>query len=466
MSLTTDRNVQVFAHQPQTITAKLLRSADRLRARLYPPARSVEQDSTPTRERRLTLARRAAVVTWALVVVYRTITGGLAFNRELLLVYIATGLVAASIGRGRKVLLVVRDWLPFAIVLLLYDLSRGAATLVGTPTLWQLQPQVDRWLFFGAMPTVWLQERLKMPTPPWWEVIISSVYMSFFIVPYVVAGLLWLRSREDWRAFVWRFVSLSFAALVVYVLLPAAPPWAAARCTAADIATGPSNPGCMFRFPAGVPGGGLLGAMQKSQPGANQFVERISTRGWGTLHLQSAGVLIDSGQASVNLVAAIPSLHAALSAMVVAFLWRRIHWRWRPLLVAYVVIMAFALVYSAEHYVVDILLGWALAAIVLIVIGRLESRWTRNDSSTAPAAELVEPAGDLGGGLTVEGPIDHVGDIADVRSSNHVPERTQRVPDRQRLNVEHVECRPGDRARLQSPEQGLLVDDRPPRGIY
>jgi membrane-associated phospholipid phosphatase len=36
--------------------------------------------------------------------------------------------------------------------------------------------------------------------------------------------------------------------------------------------------------------------------------------------------------------------------------------------------MAFALVYTAEHYVVDILFGWALAAIVLLVIGRLESR--------------------------------------------------------------------------------------------
>ncbi len=81
-----------------------------------------------------------------------------------------------------------------------------------------------------------------MPQPPWWEVIISTVYMSFFIVPYVVAGLLWLRNRDDWNAFVRRFISLSFAALIVYVLLPAAPPWAAARCNATDVAAGPSGP--------------------------------------------------------------------------------------------------------------------------------------------------------------------------------------------------------------------------------
>lgn len=144
------------------------------------------------RERGLVAARRVAITVWALVVVFRTWTTGLAFNRELLLLYICTGLIAASIGR-RRVLTVVRDWLPFALVLVVYDLTRGAADVIGMPTLWQTQPAVDRWLFFGAMPTVWLQEHLKMPDPPWWEVIVSTTYMSFFILPYVVAGVLWLR---------------------------------------------------------------------------------------------------------------------------------------------------------------------------------------------------------------------------------------------------------------------------------
>jgi hypothetical protein len=46
---------------------------------------------------------------WVLVVVYRTLTAGLAFNREWLLLYIATGLIAASIGQSQKVLAVLRD---------------------------------------------------------------------------------------------------------------------------------------------------------------------------------------------------------------------------------------------------------------------------------------------------------------------------------------------------------------------
>jgi hypothetical protein len=325
-------------------------------------------DQGNARERRLTIARRVAIATWAAIVVYRTVTTGFAFNRELLLLYICTGLLAASIGQGRRMLYVVRDWLPFALVLVGYDLSRGAARMIGRPTMWHWQVDVDRWMFFGTVPTVWLQERLKLPYPPWWEIVISTVYMSFFILPYIVAAVLWLRDREEWKAFVRLFVGLSFAALIIYALLPAAPPWAAARCTTADVAGGPSGPVCMFRPARGVPGGGLLGGMQTSQEGANGWVERIVGRGWGKLNLHSASALIDQGQASVNLVAAIPSLHAGLALAVAAFLWNRVQRKWRPLLVSYVLVMAFTLVYTAEHYVVDILLGWVLAAVVLIVI--------------------------------------------------------------------------------------------------
>jgi membrane-associated phospholipid phosphatase len=123
-----------------------------------------------------------------------------------------------------------------------------------------------------------------------------------------------------------------------------------------------------------VPGGGVLGAMDTSRPGANDWIERISTRGWSALHLETARALLDEGQASVNLVAAIPSLHAGLSAAIAAFLWRRVHRRWRPVLVTYVLVMAFTLVYSAEHYVIDILLGWALAAVVLAATATLSPR--------------------------------------------------------------------------------------------
>ena len=116
----------------ETATARVMRLPDLLRRRREPVIE--DNDEAAVQQRRLTLIRRIAVTTWVVVIVYRTATAGVAFNRELLLLYIATGLAAASIGR-RKMLMVIRDWLPFAVVLLVYDVSRGAAKLVGTPTI-------------------------------------------------------------------------------------------------------------------------------------------------------------------------------------------------------------------------------------------------------------------------------------------------------------------------------------------
>jgi hypothetical protein len=358
------------------------------------PIATTRADDAPVdpRGRRLKTLRWVAIIVWAAVVVYRTVTDGFAFNRELLLLYICTGLAAASIGQGRRMLYVIRDWLPFALVLVAYDLTRGAADFIGRPTMWHWQVNADRWLFFGTMPTVWLQEHIKLPNPPWWEVVLSTVYMSFFVLPYVVAGVLWLRDRDEWKAFVKLFVVLSFAALVIYALLPAAPPWAASRCTAADVEGGPSGPRCMFGSARGVPDGGLLGSMQTTQDGANGWIERIVGRGWGKLNLHTASALLDQGQASVNLVAAVPSLHAGMTLAISVFLWNRVSRGWRPVLAAYVIIMAFTLVYTAEHFVIDILLGWALAVVVMFAMEWLKSRRARppkQEAEISPSAAAV-----------------------------------------------------------------------------
>ncbi len=114
-----------------------------------------------------------------------------------------------------------------------------------------------------------------------------------------------------------------------------------------------------------------------------------SARGWRALDLHTATALLDQGQASVNLVAAIPSLHAGMSAALAAFLWNRLSRRWRPVLVAYPLVMAFTLVYTAEHYVIDILLGWALAAAVIYALHAYERR--KASAATARSAVAATP---------------------------------------------------------------------------
>lgn len=315
-------------------------------------------------DRTLARVRWTAIAVWAVAMLYWINRVGLTFDRNTLIIYVCGGLLAASIGR-RSALSVLRDWLPFAATLVVYDLTRGAADALGRPTEWHLPLDVDRWMF-GVQPTVWLQSQLKEPFPPWWEVGVSLVYVSYFLLPWAVAGLLWLRDRVAWREFAVQFVGISFIGLTCFIAYPAAPPWAASQCTAAEVVGGPSNPGCINEKVGTITSGGMLGKVDPRHGGAAPYAERIATRGWNGLGIPQAKALIDEGQAGVNEVAAVPSLHAAVAGLLTVFFWPRVRRRWRPLLAAYSLAMGFALVYSAEHYVFDILLGWAVTAAVTI----------------------------------------------------------------------------------------------------
>ena len=329
--------------------------------------------SNPGRGRLIARLRLLAIVIWICAYALNLFVRGLTVDRPDLIVWTVTGVLAFSVGR-RSPWRVIVDWLPFAALLMAYDFSRGAAHLLGRPTLWTPQITVDRWLGFGHEPTIWLQEHLKESSVPWWEFLVSTTYVSYFLLPYVVAGVLWLRNREIWRRFVVRYVLLSFIGISGFIIFPAAPPWAAAKCTAADVVHHPSNPACLYEQvrPAG---NGLLGGfLHLSHPSASPYVEQLALRGFLRHGLPIAAKAISEGHADANQVAAIPSLHAATSLFIVAFLWPLVRRRWRPLLVAYPLVMAFSLVYSAEHYVIDIVLGWATTAVLMVAVRTWERR--------------------------------------------------------------------------------------------
>lgn len=344
---------------------------------LRDPAR---QQAEPTDRYRW--LRRVAIAVWAVALVISWKVHGIPIDREGLLLWIAAGLLAWSIGH-RPLWTVVIDWLPFALVLVVYDYTRGLAVRLGRPTIWTPQITSDRWLGLGHDPTSWLQSHLKQPQAAWWEVIVSTTYVSFFLAPYIIAGILWVRDRALWRRFAVLFVSISALGLIGFILLPAAPPWAASQCTAAEVANHPSDPACM-NLPHGRADGGLLDPVRVTHPPAANYVQRIGTRGFARFGLKFAAHTVDEGQATVNQVAAIPSLHAAISLLISVFLWRIVRRRWRPLLVAYPLVMAFSLVYSAEHYITDILAGWALTAVVWLAL----AGWARRRNAVARADTL------------------------------------------------------------------------------
>ena len=71
-----------------------------------------------------------------------------------------------------------------------YDLTRGAADSLGIGVHVDADDRLRPLLFFGEVPTVWLQEHLYEPascsggTSP-----SPSIYTSYFIVPFVLAGV-------------------------------------------------------------------------------------------------------------------------------------------------------------------------------------------------------------------------------------------------------------------------------------
>lgn len=295
----------------------------------------------PSRPEWLRVTRAVAIGLYVGALVAWWATRGIPLDREQIILWLAAGLVVLSVGSPRGgPWRVLRDWLPVVLVLILYDLTRGAAEdLLGISAHVRPQLVVDQWLGFGEVPTVRLQAWLYEPGPvQWWEVPVTLTYISHFFVPFVVAAVFWLRDRERYWQYIRRFVSLSFLAAITFVLFPAVPPWLAAR-------TGELDP-----------------------------LVRTAPRGWSKLNLDVAQDLVELGQRTANVVAAIPSLHAGYTALVAWALWPSVGRIGRAILATYVMGMAFVLVLTAEHYLIDILIGWGYVAFVVLLWDRIEAR--------------------------------------------------------------------------------------------
>ena len=289
--------------------------------------------------------RPYALALYLLALVVWSARYGVPVQRELVVLWTCGALACASIGRPpREIGRLLLDWLPIVAVLCAYDFSRGAADSLGIGAHYGTMIDFDRFVF-GEVPTVWLQERLYEPgVVHWYDVCFTLVYTSYFIVPFALAGWLWARDRLAFLRFTRRLVSLALAGLATYIAFPAAPPWLASEA-------------------------GLIGE-----------VHRTTADGWEVLGVGTAA-LFSEGQAGVNLVAAVPSLHAAFTALVAIFLWPRVRPALRPLLALYPLAMGLALIATGEHYFFDVALGWLYAGAAMAAW----TRWERHRALRAPA---------------------------------------------------------------------------------
>ena len=263
------------------------------------------------------------------------------------------GVLAFTIDRPwRQHLRVLIDWLPLIAALMVYDYTRDLADKLGMPLRMSELVDADRWMFNGTLPTVWLQEHLAADgSQPWWTPIIGAVYTTHFILPWAVAAIFYIYSRPLWARYMRRILLLSYLALVTYILVPAAPPWFAAR--------------------EGV---------------IHEEVRRISGFGLGVVSPDiSAQWLEDHG----NYVAALPSLHTAFAVLVAATLWPLTkRWWLRVPLVLYPCAMGFTLVYGGEHYVLDVLLGCVYTALT-VLLTHLWENWRAGRALLGPLPAVV-----------------------------------------------------------------------------
>jgi len=274
--------------------------------------------------------RKSAVAIWLTLTGGYVIWQGIPFDRATQLLIILTASLAFAVGTTTRAARVFADWVPFFVLLYGYDYSRGAADTFGfkirDEEIYNIELSWFGWLFNGQIPTVWLQQHLYDPNQTaWWESLVSLVYVSHFVVPWAIVGILYIKNRALWIMFARRVITISLAALITYILIPAAPPWYAAK------------------------------------EGLSEPVARIATRGWEIIGLPIAGEIISLGQGVVNQVAAIPSLHAGMAVTISLFFWARAGLMLRTFLVGYVSLMTFALVFGGEHYIFDAILGLGYA---------------------------------------------------------------------------------------------------------
>lgn len=337
---------------------------------LSTPARPYIATSEPADQYRAWRTTRwvlLAVVVVSYLMWFRV--NGLIVDRLWVLVAVGVVLAIAHVGRPREHWVrLLRDLFLFAAMWLAYEESRAIADGLGAPLQVESVRDLDRLLFFGHDASLWLQEQFySADVVHWYDGLAALLYATHYPLPAAIVVYLWLRNRPQWVRFMRRMATVLFIGCLGFVLLPTAPPWMAA-------------------------GGDETIRLDALAP-----LARPIGRFWQHIGLDVLTDAWDSGREWLNEVAAMPSLHCAFSLLVVVFFLPQVRrWWLRAALLSFPVGMALSAVYLGEHYVVDVLAGWATVGVAFAIWNRIERR--SSASITGPG----EPADEHRRGELVE----------------------------------------------------------------
>lgn len=230
-----------------------------------------------------------------------------------------------------------RWWFVYVGGTFLYTLLRAFADETAIPIRTDYIIDADRLLFFGVVPNEWLQARFfDIDGLRLHDYTAVGLHWSFFVVPHAAAVAIFVWRRDLFPRYTAILVGTLWAGLLLFFLVPTRPPWMAAEL------------------------GSLAG------------VERIMDFVGGSVHANAYSNLYQS-LGEPNSVAAVPSIHMAITFAM--YLWSRVHApRFATPLLIYSFLMGLALVYLGEHYVADLLVGMACAAILVAATRRMLPR--------------------------------------------------------------------------------------------
>ncbi|MEW6269999.1 MAG: phosphatase PAP2 family protein [Thermodesulfobacteriota bacterium] len=237
----------------------------------------------------------------------------------LALAAVATGVVVGAAGAPRGgPWTFVHDFFPVLGVILIFSLC-GPLIEAANPARWDATlAALDRALF-GSLASAWYGVLGR----PWWLTDAAYVaYCGYYVLPVAIAAALWRGGRAvEFEGFVFTVVATFFASYVGYFLVPASGP----------------------RVPAGLEDAVLGGGAPSA---------------WARAFLRTF---------EVNRLDAFPSGHTALSLVYLVLGWRLLP-RWRLPIALVAAGTVFATVYLSLHYVVDVVAGALLAALMPLLL--------------------------------------------------------------------------------------------------
>jgi membrane-associated phospholipid phosphatase len=232
-----------------------------------------------------------------------------------------------------------RYFLPVFLGLFAYGEAGAYASTYKYGVHYHLQIFFDQHLTpSGVIPTVWLQQHLYHGHTGPLETLAVVAYIGHFLVPLILGTVLVLGHRiEAFRILMFTLLTTSIAAMIVYILAPTAPPWLAA------------------------------------QDGYLTGVHHILKTSLYNLDMTSLAA-IEGNATKYDVTAAAPSLHTAFPLICLLAAYRaRLPRLAVALLAANFVAVVFAIVYTGEHYVFDVVTGGILALGVWALVTKLDS---------------------------------------------------------------------------------------------